>query len=85
MPRARRSREVVVGLLLVLLLATARVLFLPDATTDGGDPVSRVWRTMRWLEDPHLITHGEWGPLHYYLMAPVLWIWPDPVHATVGL
>lgn len=85
MPRARRSREVVLGLLLVLLLATARVLFLPDATTDGGDPVSRVWRTIRWLEDPHLITHGVWGPLHYYLMAFVLWIWPDPVHATVGL
>lgn len=79
------SREVTLGLLLVLFLAAARVVLLPDATTDGGDSVSRVWGSIRWLEDPHLITHGVWGPLHTYLMAFVLWIWPDPVSGPVGL
>jgi hypothetical protein len=79
------SREVTLGLILVLFLAAARVVFLPDATTDGGDSVGRVWHSMRWLEDPHLITHGMWGPLHYYLLAFVLWIWPDPVHGPLGL
>ncbi len=85
MRRIATSREVTVGLLLVLLLAAARVAFLPYATTDGGDSVSRVWHTISWLEDPHLITHGLWGPLHYYLLAFVLWIWPDPVHGPVAL
>jgi hypothetical protein len=75
---------VALGLLTVLLLAAARVVFLPDATTDGGDSVGRVWNSIRWLEDPHLITHGMWGPLHYYLLAFVLWFWPNPVLAPVG-
>ncbi len=70
--RIATSHEVTLALLFVLLLAAARVVFLPDATTDGGDSVSRVWGSMRWLEDPHLIIHGVWGPLHTYLLAFVL-------------
>jgi hypothetical protein len=83
--RIAPSREVALGLLLALLLAAGRVVFLPLATTDGGDSVSRVWQSISWLEDPHLITHGLWGPLHFYLVAFALWIWPDPVHGPVGL
>ncbi|MEJ2340159.1 MAG: hypothetical protein P8Y15_14900 [Gemmatimonadales bacterium] len=83
--RIGATREVTLGLLLVLSLAAARVVFLPDAATDGGDSVSRVWGSIRWLEDPHLITHGVWGPLHTYLIAFALWIWPDPVSGSVGL
>lgn len=78
------SREVALGLLVVLLLAAARVVFLQDATTDGGDHVGRVWYSILWAEDPHLITHGIWGPLHYYLVALVLWLWPDPILAPVS-
>jgi hypothetical protein len=85
MQRITTTRLMTLGLLLALSAAFARVVFLPDATTDGADSVYRVWGSMRWLEDPHLITHGVWGPLHYYLLALVLWIWPDPVHGTVGL
>ncbi len=85
MRRIASSREVALGLLLALLLAAGRVVFLPLATTDGGDSMSRVWGSIRWLEDPHLITHGIWGPLHFYLVAFALWIWPDPVHGPVAL
>lgn len=85
MRKLAATREVTLGLLLVLLLAAARVVLLPLATTDGGDSASRVWGSIRWLEDPHLITHGVWGPLHYYLIAFALWLWPDPVSGPVGL
>ena len=78
-------RKVTVALLLTLILASARVVFLPLATTDGGDSVYRVWDSIRWLNEPHLITHGVWGPLHTYLLAFTLWIWPDPVHGPVGV
>jgi hypothetical protein len=40
---------------------------------------------MSWLQEPHLITHGVWGPLHYYLMAMVIGIAPDALSAATGL
>jgi 4-amino-4-deoxy-L-arabinose transferase-like glycosyltransferase len=69
----------------VLTAAAARLLVLPFATTDGGDAPSRVWSAWSWLGDPHLITHGVWGPLHTYLIAASLALRPDPVYAPVAL
>ena len=52
---------------------------LPIATTDGSDSVSRVWAAWRWLSDPHWITHGVWGPLHFYMIGAVMAVFTDPV------
>lgn len=85
-PVRRSSREHLVPLAIVVLTAAAaRLLVLPFATTDGGDAASRVWSAWSWLAEPHLITHGVWGPLHTYLIAAALSLRPDPVHAPVAL
>ena len=82
----RRARSHIVPLAVVVLTAAAaRLLVLPFATTDGGDAPSRVWSAWSWLGDPHLITHGVWGPLHTYLIAASLALWSDPVYAPVAL
>jgi len=65
----------------------ARLAVLPFAGSDGGDAPSRVWIAQDWMAHPTLITEGLWGPLHFYLLALVMWVIPDPVHgpAVVGV
>jgi len=70
---------------IVALALTVRVALLPYATTDGGDAPSRVWAAWDWLSHPRLLTHGVWGPLHFYLIGLVLAVAPDPVGAPVAL
>ena len=69
----------------VLLALGVRLVVLPLATTDGGDAPSRVWAGWEWLSHPELLTHGVWGPLHFYLIGLSLAVVPDPVRAPVAL
>ena len=81
-----RSRETAVALIAIGVLAlVARLLVLPFATTDGGDLVARTWIAWRWLSDPEFITHGVWGPLHFYLIGAAMALFPDPVYAPLSL
>jgi Dolichyl-phosphate-mannose-protein mannosyltransferase len=73
-------------LALVFLVALGvRLALWPLATIELADSVSRVWIAWRWLSDPTLITHGVWGPLHFYLMAPALWWFQDPIAPPVAV
>jgi hypothetical protein len=62
-----------------------RLVALPFATLDSGDSVARVFQSWSWMDHPFYLTEGVWAPLHYYIIAAVLWIWPDPVWAPVAL
>ncbi len=68
-----------------LLALAARLAVLPFATTDGSNPAARVWISWRWIENPEIITHGVWGPLHFYLIGSVLALTGDPVTAPIVL
>lgn len=81
--RARASALPIVGLLAAGL--AARLAALPFAATADPDAVARVMIAREWLADPHLITHGVWGPLHFYLLAAVIWLTGDPVLGPIGL
>ena len=74
--------------LLLLIFCTGVVSRLPAlsfAAIDGGDPVTRTWNGWRWLSNPEIITHGVWGPLHTYLMASAMAVFPDPTISPVLL
>ena len=67
-PRTR-SKDILVVLGVAALALSVRLAALPFATTDGSNPAARVWIAWKWLDDPNVITHGVWGPLHFYLLA----------------
>ena len=67
------------------LALSVRLAALPFATTDGSNPAARVWIAWKWLDDPNVITHGVWGPLHFYLIGAVLALTHDPVVAPIIL
>lgn len=78
------KHSTVVNVLLVSILAVfIRLSYLPYGTLTSGDRAYRVWGAWRWLDDPKLITHGVWGPLHYYLIALSMTIVRDPVWPPV--
>ncbi|HEX5080138.1 MAG TPA: glycosyltransferase family 39 protein [Geminicoccaceae bacterium] len=80
------TRRDVLALLAVAALAlTVRLAALPFATTAGSNPAARVWIAWKWLDDPGVITHGVWGPLHFYLIGAVLALTGDPVTAPILL
>ena len=70
-------------LLICVLSAAIRFAYLPYATMTSNDRVYRTWIAWRWLSDPELITHGLWGPLHTYLIALAMTVYPDPVLSPV--
>lgn len=52
---------------------------MPWSQTVHADAVSRVFIAIDWMADPHYITDGYWGPLHHYLNALFMWIFPGRV------
>ena len=74
-----RKPEVRASLLIAALSLAYRLALLPFATIESADSVSRTWKAWAWLADPHIISHGFWGPLHTYLIAFALTVYPDPL------
>lgn len=56
-----------------------RLIALPFSRTNTFDPVERIDIAWRWLENPHIVTHGIWAPLHTYLIAGSMWLVEDPI------
>lgn len=71
--------------LIAAVALAVRLALWPFATTDTADATDRVWLAWQWLDDPEVIAGGAWAPLHFYLMAPVLWATEDPVYAPIAL
>lgn len=61
---------------IVLGALVLRLAWLPWAQTVQADAVSRIHIALEWLRDPHYITHGYWGPLHHYLNALFMLVFP---------
>lgn len=80
------AKDTAMALLLVVTLAVAaRLVVLPFATVDGSNATGRVWDGWNWLENPELITHGVWGPLHAYLVGLAMAVVEDPVWTPIVL
>lgn len=62
-----------------------RLLALPWARTVHADAVSRIHIAYEWLLDPHYIKDGYWGPLHHYLNALFMLVFPGKVLGPVVL
>lgn len=84
-PGPRSRTAALDGIVLVLLAATARLALLPLATQDTNDHSLRLWIAQRLGEDPFLLLHGHWPPLHFYLLAPVIRVTGDLFVAPILL
>src|SRR3954468_20666090 len=77
-------------LAIFLLALIVRVVGLQLAGQDSLDHALRIWIARRWLEDPFLLLHGVWPPLHFYLIAGALRVLGDDplapviVHVLIG-
>jgi hypothetical protein len=73
---------------LILLIAGGlllRLLAVPYAQVAHGDAVSRIFLTWQNLSDPLAYIKTNWGPLHFFLIAGALLIWPDPIYSPMIL
>lgn len=68
--RRKAPRRAALVVFVVALLG--RLALLPIATLDSGDVANRSWLGWFWADDPSLITHGVWGPLHFYLIGALM-------------
>lgn len=68
---------------LFLIALISRVIAVFFITDVNADAVSRVFISLNWLSDPHLISSGTWAPLHFYIIAPVIWIFGDHILAPI--
>ncbi|NET13126.1 MAG: DUF2079 domain-containing protein [Okeania sp. SIO1H6] len=73
------SKDIKTVILIVFSGLFIRLIALPFSVTVESDAVNRVNIAWHWLEEPHFITHGVWGPLHTYLIAAGIWLIKDPV------
>jgi hypothetical protein len=79
------ERQFFFDLAVVLIIGLGvRLALAPFAGHDSYDHALRVWIAWRWVEDPFPLTYGVWGPLHFFLMAPVIALF-DPILAPVLL
>ncbi len=71
--------------LLLCLGLFVRLIAIPFSATNEADAVSRIFRGWRLLSEPELITHGVWGPLHFYLISGAMLICENPVFSPMLL
>jgi 4-amino-4-deoxy-L-arabinose transferase-like glycosyltransferase len=72
-------------IILAGLVFAIRAFCLHFATMNSADSATRVWIAWQWLSDPKIITHGVWGPLHFYLIAASMALVRDPVFSPILL
>ena len=70
---------------IVTLALAVRLALLPLASHETLDQAARVFIAWRWADDPFLLLHGIWPPLHFLLLGTVLRLFPDPIMAPVWL
>ena len=85
LPPARWRPGVADGLALILLALLVRLAILPFASQDTNDHSLRLWIAQRWSEEPFLLLHGHWPPLHFYLLGSVIGLTGDLFLAPILL
>lgn len=78
-----KRATIFVPFIIGIFAALIRLAYLPFSTQTSMDRMQRVWDAWRWLDNPEIITHGLWGPLHNYLVALSMIIAFDPVRSPV--
>ncbi|NEP10117.1 MAG: hypothetical protein F6K14_07850 [Symploca sp. SIO2C1] len=82
---ANLSKDLKIIILILCLGFSSRLIALPFSTTTHTDAVGRLYIAQNWLDNPHIITHGLWLPLHTYLTGGVIWFINDPILAPILL
>ena len=65
--------------LLVAAVFIFKLILLPFSETTDADAVTRIFLSIKWLDNPHWIMTDVWAPFHYYLNAFSLSIWDNRV------
>ena len=66
-----------------LLLFAAKLLILPFVHQIDADAVSRVYLSLQFAENPHLIQSGNWPPVFFYIMGSALKLWNNQFYTPV--
>jgi hypothetical protein len=61
---------------LVLFSLAIRLFYMPYASIEDADSVTRFWAGLRWASHPDIYISGVWGPLHFYLIGLTTKIFP---------
>jgi 4-amino-4-deoxy-L-arabinose transferase-like glycosyltransferase len=72
------KKKIIVVILFITLL---KLILLPYTQTVNPDAITRVFDSIKWLDNPIWIKQSVWGPFHFYLNAAILKIWYNPVFA----
>lgn len=69
---------------ILLAGAALRVLFYFLSDNNGGDAVARAQAVAAWMQHPTIQASNiaTWGPVYFYLAAPVAWLLGDAELAT---
>jgi len=70
-------------LLIFAFALGVRLISLRFSDNCHWDGVLRIYNALRWMEKPHLITHGMWGPLHTYLISLALMMYDNVLVSPV--
>ncbi len=58
--------------LFAIVLFVAKLIILPYVHQIDADAVSRVYLSLQFAENPHLIQSGNWPPVFFYIMGSAL-------------
>ncbi len=82
MEKAWNKKNIIVVIALLCLSFIIRIIFLINTDNGwGGDAPGRILYALSWKENPRLIFDLNFGPLHFYLMGLILFIWNSPLIA----
>jgi len=65
--------------ILIISVFIFKLILLPFSETTDADAVTRIFLSIKWLDNPHWIMTDVWAPFHYYLNAFSLLIWDNRV------
>ena len=82
---ANLSKDLKIIILILGLGFVSRLIALPFSTTIHSDAVERFYLAQHWLDNPNIITHGLWLPLHIYLIAGAIWLVKEPILGPILL
>ena len=84
-PAAQGLLNLTITAALVVFAFAARLALWPYASMESNDHTYRVFTAWIWADNPELAFYGLWGPLHYFLVGPIIRLFGDQVVAPVLL
>lgn len=66
--------------LLVFITLVVKLILLPFSQTINADAVSRVFSSLKWMENPTWTSSSVWAPFHFYIHGFGLMIWNNLIY-----